>query len=597
MSKKKIKINYLDRDFNSIKASLIDYAKRYYSDTYKDFNEASFGSLMLDLTAYVGDVLSFYLDYSANESFLDTAIEYNNIIRLGRPMGFRFKGRPTSYGKASFYIKVPANTVGLGPNSNYIPILKKGSEFTTTAGTNFILNENVDFSNENNEITVADVNDSNGLPTYYAIKAQGEVISGEFNTETISVGPFEKFRKIKLTGQNIAEIISVFDSEGHEYFEVDFLSNDVVYRPVINRNSDKDRVPNILKPIMVPRRFVSIQERNRTYIQFGYGDDEEIKNNSIADPSSVILKRYGKDYDTNDSFDPSNLMETDKFGVGPSNTSLTVITRNNTSENVNVSVHSLSSVTSPGFEFRNIANLNAGLVSTVSNSLEVDNEEPIVGDVTFPTSEELKIRIQNSFATQNRAVTEQDYISAIYRMPTKYGSIKRARVIQDTNSFKRNLNVYVLCEDSNGILSTATSTVKNNLKTWLASQKMINDTLDILDSYVINVGIEFDIIIEEDQNKYDILERAIQTLSEEYEIKMDIGEPFNISRIYGILNDVPGVLDTTNVKIINKVGGSYSNVSYNIKLNTVQGGRMIICPENACFEVRYSKIDIVGNIK
>jgi len=122
-------IKYTSRDFNTIKEDLVDYAKRYYSNTYKDFSEAGFGSLMLDTVAYVGDILSFYLDYEVNETFLDTAIEYNNVIRIGRQMGFHFKGVPVSSGLISVFIIVPATSTGDEPDEDYIPILKKGSIF------------------------------------------------------------------------------------------------------------------------------------------------------------------------------------------------------------------------------------------------------------------------------------------------------------------------------------------------------------------------------------------------------------------------------------------------------------------------------------
>ena len=180
-------IKYTARDFNSIREELLDY-RRYYPDTYRDFSEAGFGSLMIDSTAYIGDILSFYLDYSANESFLDTAQEYDNILKLGKQMGYRFTGNPSSTGIADFFIIVPANASGVGPDEDYIPILKRGTSLSSAGGALFILNEDVNFSNPENEIVVANVNSTTGVPTDYAIKSSGQVISGELNEELISVG-------------------------------------------------------------------------------------------------------------------------------------------------------------------------------------------------------------------------------------------------------------------------------------------------------------------------------------------------------------------------------------------------------------------------
>ena len=197
MAKTKVPIKYTSREFDSIKSDLLDYARRYYPDTIKDFSEASFGSLMLDSVAYIGDVLSFYLDYQVNESFLDSAIEYDNVIRLARQMGYKFKGAASTSGIATFYAVVPANAAGLGPNSDYLPILKRGS--TVGSGrAGFILTEDVRFDHAANQQVAARFNSATGVPTHYAIRATGQIISGEFNTETISVGDYERFKRIRL---------------------------------------------------------------------------------------------------------------------------------------------------------------------------------------------------------------------------------------------------------------------------------------------------------------------------------------------------------------------------------------------------------------
>ena len=146
MSNKKNLINYTNRDFNSIKRDLEEHARRYYPDTYKDFSENSFGSYILDTVSHVGDMLSFYLDYQVNESFLETAVEYDNVRRLAKNTGYRFTGRPAAFGMATFYILVPANSSGQGPNRTLMPILKTGSEFSSTTGVTFVWTEDVDFS-------------------------------------------------------------------------------------------------------------------------------------------------------------------------------------------------------------------------------------------------------------------------------------------------------------------------------------------------------------------------------------------------------------------------------------------------------------------
>ena len=185
-------IRYTDRDFNSIKQGLVDYARRYYPSTYKDFSEASFGSMMLDTVAYVGDVLSFYLDYQTNESFLDTAIEYDNVLRLGEQVGYKQPLRANSFGLVSLYVLAPISSDSSLPDSTYLPVLARGTKFSSNMGQVFSLIEDIDFANPDNEIVTATEDDS-GTATAYAIKAYGRVISGELNEELIDVGDFTRF--------------------------------------------------------------------------------------------------------------------------------------------------------------------------------------------------------------------------------------------------------------------------------------------------------------------------------------------------------------------------------------------------------------------
>ena len=597
MERKNIPIKYTSRDFATIKQDLIEYAKRYYPDTYRDFNEAGFGSLMLDWTALLGDTLSFYLDYQANESFFLNAQEYENIIKLGKQQGYRFRGNPSSFGTVTFFIIVPSNTNGEGPDRSYLPILKKGSEFESDSGVGFILNEDVFFANPYNEIVVARVNDSTGIPTAFAVKSYGQVISGRISRQLIEVDSFRKFRRIELDAQDIAEILSVVDSEGHDYYEVDYLSQNVIYRPILNRDtSTNEQAPNFVRPFIVPRRFVVERERRKTYLQFGYGTDSETTESSVADPSNILLRVFGKEYISDESIDPNNFISTDKFGVAPANTILEVVYRRNTIDDVNVSVNRLRVVTNPKFVFEDIQNLTSDKIGGVVASLELTNEEGITGDVSLPNTEELKRRILDTFAAQNRAVTSRDYESAVYTMPPKFGAIKRVKVVRDMDSLKRNLNMYVISEDNDGSLTQTNEVVKQNLKFWLMKNKMINDTVDILDARVINLGINFEIIGNLEKNKYDVLNNAVLVLRKEMKKKRDIGQSFFITDVYNVLRKLDDVVDVVSVTVEKKAGGDYTDNYFNVESNTSADGRYIACPLNAIFEIRFPSSDIFGSI-
>ena len=592
--KKILPINYTNREFESIRKDLMEIAERFYPDSFQDFSEASFGALMLDSVAYVGDQLSFYLDYNVNESFLDTAYQFRNVLRHGRVLGYKYTGRPSTYGKVAIFIQVPASQTGIGPDLYAIPILKRGTRFTSENGLNFVLTENVDFSKSSNPIVVSRTDSSTGAPTYFGIKAYGNVVSGHFGSETADVGTYQKFKSIRLRNPNIAEIISVHDSQGNEYFEVDYLSQDMVFKELVNSNYKNDNTPSILKPYLVSRKFIVIQERNSVHLQFGSGKSGQ--SNVAAEPQQVAMDVFGKTYVSDTTFDPTRLSENENFGIVPSNTRLTITYRASNPVNSNVAAGALSTVSTPLLEFEGREYLTNSTVAFVRSSVEVTNEEPIVGDVTNVNTSELKQRIFDTFPTQNRAVTQSDYESLAYRLPAKFGSIKRCSVQRDPNSQRRNLNMYVISQDNFGKLSATNDTIKKNLKTWLNHYRMVNDTIDIVDPYVINLGIEFVAKVSTAANKYSTMEKAVRKLKEYYQQGFYIGEDFSVSEIYKVLKDVDGILDVSKVKVVNKSGVNYSSATLNINENMAPDGSYIVMPKNAIAEIKYPEIDIKGKL-
>ena len=594
-------IDYTSRDFESIKADLVAYAKRYYSNTFQDFNQASFGSLMLDTVAYVGDILSFYVDYQANESLLETANQYNSILRIGRQLGYKFNSSATAYGTVALYVTVPALSSGGGPDPQYIPIVEKGTVFSSVNNQSFALNENVDFSNPENEVVCSDCSTTTGIPTFYAIRAFGQVLSGELRFDSVEVGSYRRFQQVALNDPNISEVLSVIDSEGNQYYEVDHLSQNVIFAEVDNTGLYTDTVPSLLKPILVPRRFVRERKLNRTVLQFGYGSEENLNTVTIPDPSDLTLDIHGRNYTSQASFDPSKMTKTDALGVAPANTILTVMYRSTPLGSVNASVGTVSMVVKRTMRYPKMGTgivFDTTKITNVNKSLEVSNLEPIVGEVSFPSTIELKTRILGHFATQNRAVTKQDYLSLIYSMPAQFGSVRRAQIVQDPDSFKRNINVYVISEDSSGKLAATNSVIKTNLKSWIQKHKMINDTVDILNAYVLNLEVDFTAVATRGSNRYEVHQAAIEFLSSYFSIKkFDIGENFYISDIFSVLRGVPGILDVVEVSISAKNQVGYSAPPINIDNRRDPDGRYINIPKNVIVEVKWPNQDIVGTIR
>tara|TARA_Y100000296_G_scaffold70104_1_gene84482 strand:- start:459 stop:2255 length:1797 start_codon:yes stop_codon:yes gene_type:complete len=593
--KKIVPIDYTHREYQSIRRDLMGIAERFYPDTFQDFSEASFGALMLDAVAYVGDQLSFYLDYNVNESFLDTAYQYSNVLRHGRILGYKSTGRPSTYGKVALYILVPASSTALGPNTDYIPVLKKGSRFTSENGLNFVLTENVDFAHPQNVTVVAEVDSDTSAPTFYAIKAYGTVVSGYFSQQEIKVGDFERFKRIKLASKNISEIISVVDSEGREYYEVEYLAQDIIFKELPNTNYKNDNVASVIKPFIASRKFVTDRDKYNVYLQFGSGKSGAT--DVVASPQSVAANIFGKDYVTDLTFDPTRLSENHNYGIVPSNTTLTVTYRVTNPVSSNVATGGINRTSSITMDFSRKDKLVNSTTQAVIRSIEVSNEEPIIGNVTNVNSTELKMKIFDTFPTQNRAVTQSDYENLAYRMRAQFGSIKRVSAQKDPDSLKRNLNMYVISEDEKGFLIATNSTIKNNLKTWLNHYRMISDTIDILDPYIINIGIEFIVKPTAGVDKFVLLDSCVNALRKKYSVPFFIGEPIYISDLYLALKDVTGVLDVVRAKLVNKTGGDYSSTELDINSNLSPQGDYLMVPKNAILEIKFPATDIKGKIR
>ena len=599
MPKKLQPIDYTSRDFDSIRRDLENYAKRYYPNTYQDFNKASFGSLMLDTVSYIGDILSFYLDYQTNESFLETAVEYDNVVRLARQLGFKLNRSPSSFGVLTFYLQVPADALSVGPNLDYAPVLEAGSVFSSNGGGLYTLIENVDFATPTNQVVVANVDNTTNNVTNYVIRAQGRAVSGRTSYKEIELGGFERFLTVDLATRNVAEVISVIDTEGHEYVEVDHLSQNIIYKALKNTNtSTNGTVGNILKAVPVARRFTVEPEADTTLLQFGYGSDSELLSNSVVDPSNLVLDLNGRTYVTDLDFDPTKLISTDKFGIGPSNTTLRVGFRVNTIDDVNAAALSITSVDRPQFRFTSQGALSSKTRGGVVSSLEVLNEEAFTGDISLPTSEEVKQRVFGFYAAQNRAVTLQDYRAICYGMPEKFGAIKRVGIVRDFDEFKRNLNIYVISSDGSDKLIAANQTLKNNLKNWLVQYKIINDTIDILDAVIVNFGIEYTVAIDLSSNRYDVISKANTALKNFLsKNQYDIGEGIQLTDFYKVLQKVRGVIDVINLEIVEKTGNVYSSANFSMLANLSPDGRRVLAADNTVFELKFPSLDIKGSIR
>ena len=302
----------------------------------------------------------------------------------------------------------------------------------------------------------------------------------------------------------------------------------------------------------------------------------------------------GKPFITDYAFDPTKLLDSNTLGVAPANTTLTVLFLENDSDSVNVAQGNLNTVSLTNMVFPNSDGTKPTLEAQIRSTMEVANDEAIVGNTALPSSEEIRYRTYAAKAAQMRAVTRNDYEGYIYMMPANFGAIKRASVINDPSSTNRRLSVYVVSEDENGNLVTSNPTIKQNVKSWLNKNKMLNDNIDIYDAKIVNIAFDYEVIVHPNKDKFEVLNLVNQTLAREMSSKMYIGEPFYMTNIYNIINKVDGVIDVTKVTPYLKDGTSYSTAAVTIQEMKSADGTYLKAPRNVIFEIKFFNTDIRG---
>lgn len=589
--------NFTNVTFDEIKQRLVNRAKTYYPDSYKDFNTTSFGSLMFDLVSLVGEQLNFYAQFVANENFLETSRTVQGLTSAARNHGMEIFNKYTSVGNIKIHSRIPANSTLSGPDSTYRHTILKGATITSAEGASFTTTEDCFISTDSEKMVGTEFSSDGSRITYYVYEVDVPVVSGELRTVVVPIGEYQKFLKVEIKDSNISEVVSCFDANANQYYQVQNLSQNVVYKELKDRDSMSNQAKSRLVPFPVPRRFSVRHEGSKTFLVFGFGSESSLKVKEVADPSEIILQLDGRNYISDNSFDPSKLLSTDKFGVAPQNTELTITYRANTTDNSNASSQSLNNIISSDIFFNEEASLDSSKVQYIRNTVSCFNEEPINGALTYTSTQEISETIKSAAGSLGRAVTAQDYISACYTMPSKFGSIKRASLFRDKNDFKRNLNLNIVSQDINGFLQKPSKALKNNLKKWLNSVRMVTDTIDIFDAKILNLAIFFDVVLSTNVDKTTALSNIRKELYSELTLTVpQIGENFSIGAVEKVLNSIPMITRINSIKISSKTGEGYSDTRFQVRRNLTPDGSFVVVPNNFIWELKNEK-DITGRIQ
>lgn len=599
--------SYLGKDFDALRDNLATYAKSYYSDQIRDVSENSVAGMFIDMAAYTGDVLSYYLDYQFNELDLASATDVNNVERLIRRTGVKIGGAAPAIVNVNFYAIIPAQAVNgiYQPNTQYLPIIQSGTQVTSNSGIVFELAEDVDFGtvDSNGNLTTEYKifsQDSSGNPTRFVMKGVGICSSGRVSTETFTIDDaFVPFRAITLANQNVSEIIGVTDSDGNQYYEVESLTHDVVYKATTNTKYDADVVEDSLSVIPAPRRFISSGSRvsGKTTLTFGSGNAQSLDDDIIPDPSELALPLYGSKKTFNKvSIDPNTLLQTRSLGISPTNTTITVTYRYGGGLNNNVGTGTINSISRLVHRFPPSA--PTSIASTIRATFEVDNTETAVGGEDALSLEDLRAIALNYANSQNRIVTKQDAAARIYTMPSNFGRVYRAGFRPNPVNPLSTL-MYVISRNASGQLVLSSDTLKINLSKYLNEFRLISDAVDIVDASIVNIRVRYAVTLNSSAVKNTTLQKINQSLKDYFNIKsFQIDQGILTSDVMNILLNTDGVITVSNLTFesVNGVinGTAYSDVIFNVTQNTLNG--VVIPPPGGIFEVRYPDFDIVGNV-
>ncbi len=646
-------VRYLNKDFSSFRENLINFAKYYFPNTYKDFNDSSPGMMFIEMASYVGDVLSYYIDYSFKEGLLYNTTERKNIIALAKFLGYTTSPVKGATGTIDVFQICPSTTDNNGnyiPDNNYALSIQTNMQVSNNVGASFLTSEPINFSVNTSLSPLSSSvyqRDNTGVPTFFLLQKTANIRSGQIVTKTFTIGNMIPFLDLYLDETNVIEIINVVDSDNNQWYQVNYLAQEMVLSDVPNTDAYEgslsqyqSTVPYILNYLKTSRRFtVNVDENNRTFLEFGAGTDgfaDEIINLS-SQQIGVGLSNFSS---LNLSIDPSNFLNNDTYGLAPSNTTLTVTYtigggfESNSPSNSIINIDGVSIDNS----VEGLTPDEASLLNIVQTSLKVNNDIATVGGAGQESNDVIRLNAIASFSAQDRIVTQNDYLARVYSLPPKYGSIAKAQIITynsldvnqnqiltgtvDSNNvatvnnsnvqnFFRNIaydrsnpfavNLYILSFDENQHLSQANDALIANLLTYLRQYRMLTDSINVIDGYVINIGVEFSISVFKGYNKNDILSNAIKTVQSFFDIsRWEFSQPINLSSLRLEIANVQGVqsvvsLNITNLTPLTTNGGDYSPIEYDINAATKND---IIYPslDPSIWEVRYPNSDITGNV-
>tara|TARA_B100000287_G_scaffold131709_2_gene123814 strand:+ start:2775 stop:4742 length:1968 start_codon:yes stop_codon:yes gene_type:complete len=635
-------IRYIGREFSTIRANLLEYAKSYFPTAYNDFNESSPGMMFIEMASYVGDTLSFYIDNQYRETLLHAAEEKKNIYKIAQSFGYKPKLSHPSSVISELTIEVPAEDDGTNvtPDLDYALMVNADSLFSSKTGRTFRLLDDVNFktsSSLDSRVEKISKYDADS-PTHYTLTKKCLLESGTKTSENFVFGSATKFDKVILSKDKVIQVLSVVDDDGNTWYEVPFLAQDTVFTSTENNatnspdvSSDSADAPYMMKLIKTANRFTTYTRSDgKTELRFGAGTSTNADEEIVPNPDNVGSSLGTGISKLDASFDPSNFLKTKAFGQAPSNITLTVTYTYGGAIEDNILTGELKNLDSVSLTL-NEEGLDETKVSDTKASIAITNKEPATGGSGGESPEEIRQNALAYFNSQNRAVTKDDYVTRVYSLPQKYGNIAKVHIVQDeqleqnTQTIVKDgkivreknittipnplaLNMYTLGYNRNKKLVTLNNAVKQNLKTYLSQYRVLTDAINIKDGYIINVACRFSIITQRGNNKNEVLLKCIDAVKNHFDItKWQINQPiilsdiaYAISLVDGVASVVPPEDDNPQKQMVvveNKwrTENGYSGHVYDLQAAT-KDGIIYSSLDPSIFELKFPNLDIEGRV-
>ena len=602
-------IRYLNKDFVTFRRALTNFAKAYYPQSYNDFNEASLGMMFMEMSAYVGDVISYYLDNNLKESILLYAEERKNILNAAHSFGYKYKTTFPASTNIDVYQQIPAiGSQGENIDLNFALKINESMVIQSEKypGVQFRTVEPVDFSNfktGNFQATVYQVQD--GKPFRYLLKKTVPAVAGTIQIKTFDFSEPVPYASVIIPYTDVIQIVDVFDSDGNPWYEVDYLAQDTVWIDEPNdqthntlTSANFQQTSRILKMKKVANRFTTKKTADK-YTQLQFGSGVSAYPDQVLIPTPQTLQ-----YNTN--FVPNKVagdfLGTRTYGHIPSNTTLTVRYTQGGGVESNVPQGDLTKISNYGVtnstdDYSSAVDKNT--FAYVLSSISTYNPQPATGGRGEETDEEIRQNAIAYFYSQDRCVTDRDYLIKTLSMPEKYGSVSKAYVKRTEGNFS--IDIYCLGYDDKKTLVNLNDATKQNLANYLYNYRELVTAVNLKNAFIVNIGIQFSVLAYQQYNKHDVLLSCVTKLQDFFNIdKWEIGQPIIMADIYNALSVVSGVRSVTNVTINNlfssKGDTQYSNNYYHIPAATLDG---IIYPSKdpSIFEIKYPNSDIEGTVK